>query len=166
MWRRTGIGVATGTTLLVGHPGESEQAHQSLCQFVTEQQVDHLGVFAFSAEDGTPAAEQPDMVPHDLACQRRDELMALQRDVSRARLRRLRGQVIEVLVDGVSEESDFLLQGRHAGQSPGIDGIVVLADAEAQAGQLLRAEVTETGDYDLVARAVGDGCELKCEVSS
>lgn len=146
--------VAIRSTLLVGHPGETDDAHHRLRDFVAEAELDHLGAFAFSPEEDTPAATQGDTVPAALAAERRDELMALQRTISRRRLQRLRGQVLEVMIDGVSDESEMLLTGRHAGQSPGIDGAVILADADGAPGTLLRARVERTSDYDLIARAV------------
>jgi ribosomal protein S12 methylthiotransferase len=139
------------TTMLVGHPGETNAAHQALLTFVRELEIDHLGAFVFSPEQGTPAAEQPDQVPRELGEQRRDELMALQRDISRQRLQGLRGTEVDVLVDGPSDESEFLREGRYFGQSPGIDGVVILADSDASAGALVRARVSDTADYDLVA---------------
>lgn len=146
--------VAIRSTLLVGHPGETDEAHRRLCEFVSEAEIDHLGAFVFSPEEGTSAATQGDAVPAELAAERRDELMARQRTISRRRLQRLRGQVLEVMIDGVSEESELLLTGRHAGQSPGIDGAVILADASGAPGTLVHARVEGTSDYDLVARAV------------
>ncbi|MBK8481516.1 MAG: 30S ribosomal protein S12 methylthiotransferase RimO [Proteobacteria bacterium] len=145
--------VAIRSTLLVGHPGESEEAHRRLCAFVSEAEIDHLGAFVFSPEEDTAAASQSETVPTALATERRDELMTLQRTRSRRRLRRLRGKLLEVMIDGVSEESELLLTGRHAGQSPGIDGTVILADASGAPGTLVRARVEDTSDYDLVARA-------------
>ncbi|MBW2731761.1 MAG: 30S ribosomal protein S12 methylthiotransferase RimO [Deltaproteobacteria bacterium] len=139
------------TTLLVGHPGETHDAHLRLMDFLTEEKIDHVGTFVFSPEESTPAAELPDTVPDNLAEERRDEVMTLQRDIAREKLERLRGRTIEVMIDGVSEESEFLLQGRHAGQSPGIDGNVIVADAEAQPGEIIHALVTDSAEYDLVA---------------
>ena len=139
------------TTLLVGHPGENDRAHQQLVHFVQSGAIDHLGAFVFSPEDDTPAATMEDVVPPELAAQRRDELMALQQTVSAKRLASLHGRTIEVMVDGISDESEFLLKARHAGQSPGIDGLVHLADANAQPGELVQATVTDSDTYDLIA---------------
>jgi ribosomal protein S12 methylthiotransferase len=146
-------GIHLRSTLLCGHPGETDAAHQRLLRFVEQAELDHLGVFPFSAEEGTAAATQDDQVPTELARQRADEVMALQREISRRRLELLRGQRLPVLVDGQSEESEYLLQGRHAGQAPEVDGVVVLTDCEGvQVGELIEAEVTDSSDYDLVAR--------------
>ncbi len=147
-------GIALRTTLICGHPGETAEAHQRLLRFVERAELDHLGVFPFSLEEGTDAAQQPDQVPEETARARADEVMALQREISQKKLGRLVGQELEVLVDGPSEESEFLLQARHAGQAPEIDGVVHLADSGASVGEFVKAEVEQAGDYDLVARAV------------
>lgn len=144
------------TTMLIGHPGETAAGHQALLRFVEEMKIDHLGAFVFSPEDDTPAIDQPDPVPTELAEERRGELLELQQGVSRRRLESLRGEVLEVLIDGTSSESEFLLEGRHAGQSPEIDGHVILADAEGQPGDFVQARVTDTADYDLVAHQLED----------
>ena len=145
-------GVALRTTLICGHPGETAAAHQAMVKFVTEQRLDHLGVFAFSAEAGTESASDPDQVPAELAAERAAELMEVQRHVSRQKLRALVGQHLEVLVDGPSPESELLMEGRHAGQAPEVDGVVVLTDGGGPMGEILDAEVIDAGDYDLVAR--------------
>ncbi|PID38247.1 MAG: 30S ribosomal protein S12 methylthiotransferase RimO [Proteobacteria bacterium] len=147
-------GLWVRTTMLVGHPGETDEAHQALLRFVEELSIDHLGAFVFSPEEGTSSVDQPDEVPEELAEQRRAELLERQQRISRERLAKLRGQTLEVMIDGVSDESEFLLVGRHGGQSPEIDGHVILADAEGQPGELVRAEVRDSADYDLVAHAL------------
>jgi ribosomal protein S12 methylthiotransferase len=144
-------GLWVRTTMLIGHPGETDEGHRELLRFVEELRIDHLGAFVFSPEEGTASVDQPDEVPEELAEERRAELLELQQRVSRERLRELRGQTLEVMIDGVSDESEFLLVGRHAGQSPEIDGHVILADAEGQPGEIVRAEVRDSAEYDLVA---------------
>ncbi|MCC6747667.1 MAG: 30S ribosomal protein S12 methylthiotransferase RimO [Deltaproteobacteria bacterium] len=143
--------VAIRTTLLTGHPGETDAAHARLLAFLEEVELDHVGVFPFSPEEGTPSHDLPDAVPEKVARARAKEVMALQRKISRRRLKRLRDEVLEVMVDGPSEESEFLLQGRHGGQSPEIDGVVILTDGTAQPGEVVRARVIKCSDYDLVA---------------
>ena len=107
-------------------------------RFVDEYAIDHLGAFAFSPEDGTPAADLPDTVPDELAIERVDELMTLQRAVSARRLRELRGSTLEVMVDEVDEDLEYLFRGRYYGQSPGIDGHVTLTDGRANIGTSFR----------------------------
>jgi ribosomal protein S12 methylthiotransferase len=139
------------STFLVGHPGEDEAAFQRLCDFVKATELDRVGVFTFSPEEGTVSATLPETVPAAEAKKRRTALMRLQRGVSKRRQKRLVGREIEVLVEGVSDESEYLLQGRWAGQAPDIDGVVYLADGTAEAGDLVRARVTSYADYDLAA---------------
>jgi len=149
--------IALRSTLLCGHPGETPAAHQALLDFVKETRLDHLGVFPFSAEEGTDAATQPGPVDAPLTRQRAEEVMALQQDISRDKLQRMQGELLEVMVDGPSPESEHLLQGRHAGQAPEVDGVVVLTDGIAAPGELVRARITDSGDYDLVASLDTDG---------
>ncbi len=143
--------VVLRTTFIVGHPGETDEAFERLCEFVEEARLDRVGVFTYSHEVGTTAAMLPHRVPPEIADARRDRLIEIQRKISRSRGEAMVGQEIEVLVDGVSDESDLLLQGRWYGQAPGIDGVVYLADGTARPGDLVRARVTQAADYDLAA---------------
>jgi ribosomal protein S12 methylthiotransferase len=118
-----------------------------------------VGVFNFSREEGTVAALLPKRVPQKEVDARRRELLRIQREISKKKLRALRGQTLEVLVEGPSDESEYLLMGRHEGQAPEIDGQVYLtfsdrADGGAEApppGALVRARVTHSAEYDLAA---------------
>ncbi len=139
------------TTMLVGHPGETEAAFQRLYDFVEEAQIDHLGVFPWSREDGTPSALLPARVDPELAQERQLALMELQEEIRQAKHEALIGEELEVLVEGVSDESEFLLDGRHEGQAPGIDGKVILTDGSAEPGSFVRARVTQVEAHDLVA---------------
>ena len=144
--------LALRTTLLAGHPGETPAAHQAMLRFVNEYQIDHLGVFAFSPEQGADAATQPDQLPAELAAQRVAELMEAQRRVSQRLLARKVGQRLDVLVEGPSQESEYLMEGRHAGQAPEVDGVVYLTDGGGIVGDFLPVEIIDSGDYDLVGR--------------
>jgi ribosomal protein S12 methylthiotransferase len=144
-------GLVLRTTFLVGHPGESDEAFARLEQFVKDCEFDRLGVFTFSKEDGTVAAMLPERVPAKVAKQRRTRLMRLQREISKRKQKALVGSEIEVLVDGVSPESEHLLVGRWYGQAPEIDGVVYLTDGTARPGDLVRARVQKFADYDLAA---------------
>ncbi len=148
-------GVTLRTTFIVGHPGETEDAFKRLCDFVEEAEFDRVGVFNFSVEDGTHSATLDERVPARTMERRRRDLMRLQRKISRRKMKAMVGRELEVLVEGPSAESEFLLVGRHAGQAPEIDGQVFLAlgdDAGTpRAGDLVRARVTKFADYDLSA---------------
>ena len=147
-------GVVLRTSLVVGFPGEDAAAFDKLRRFVEEARFDRLGVFAYSPEEGTDALALPDPVPTDVAEARRDELMELQRDLSRERNESLVGEVLPVLVEGPSEETDLLWQGRTAGQAPEVDGVTYINEGFAPPGTICPVEIVQAGDYDLVGRIV------------
>ena len=144
------------TTFIVGHPGETEEHFQALYDFVEEFRFDRVGVFQYSQEENTRSAKQDEQVPDEIKEERFHRLMQLQQTISRERMEAMVGREIEVLVEGVSEESELLLQARHRGQAPGIDGITYLNEGTdgLNAGDIRRAEVVHHGDYDLVARVL------------
>jgi ribosomal protein S12 methylthiotransferase len=143
------------TTFIVGHPGETDADFDELFRFVEWAEFDHVGVFLYSHEEGTRSGEMDELVSDEVAKARHRRLMSLQRPISRAKLRRRVDTEVEVLVDGVSDESDFLLEGRFWGQAPEVDGKVYLANADAKPGEIRRAVVTDAADYDLVADLLG-----------
>ncbi len=147
------------STFIVGHPGETDEMYESLCRFVETEELDRVGVFTYSREAGTTSALLPHRVPADVAVERRDRLMEIQRGISRRKNQALVGRDLEVLVEGVSDESELLLQGRWYGQAPEIDGSVYLADGSAQPGDLVRARVTDGSDYDLAASLASPAAE-------
>jgi ribosomal protein S12 methylthiotransferase len=154
-------GVTLRTTFIVGHPGETDEAFRRLCDFVREVPLDRVGVFNYSREDGTVAALLPGRIPQKEIDARRRELLRIQRDISKKRLRAMRGREIEVLVEGASDESEYLLMGRHEGQAPEIDGQVYLSLPESAGesaapapGTMVRARVTHTAEYDLAAQII------------
>jgi ribosomal protein S12 methylthiotransferase len=144
-------GVVLRSTFISGHPGETEEMHASLKKFLTDVELDRVGVFPYSIEPGTVSAMLPHRVPQDVADARVAELMALQAEISKKKLETMVGQEIDVLVDGISEETDLLLEGRFYGQAPGIDGVVYLADGTAPFGSIVRARVTQASEHDLAA---------------
>ena len=143
------------TTFIAGHPGETDEAFQRLCDFVREAELDHVGIFNFSREEGTVAALLPNRVPQKEIDARRRELLRIQREVSKKKLRAMRGRTLRVLVEGPSDESEYLLMGRHEGQAPEIDGQVYLSlapdGAPPAAGTFVEARVTHSAEYDLAA---------------
>jgi len=144
-------GLVLRSTFIVGHPGETDEMFERLCRFLEAEELDRVGVFTYSREPGTVSALLPHRVPAEVAVERRERLMEIQRAISRRKNQALVGREIEVLVEGVSDESDLLLQGRWYGQAPEIDGSVYLADGEAQPGEFVRARVTDGADYDVAA---------------
>ena len=139
------------TTFIVGHPGETAEEFDELCAFVADSKFDRAGAFTYSVEPGTTSAMLPHRVDADVMAERQQVLMEIQRKISRERHEAMVGKEIEVLVEGVSSESEYLLEGRWYGQAPGIDGVTYLADGQVPAGSLVRARVTQASDYDLAA---------------
>jgi ribosomal protein S12 methylthiotransferase len=155
--RRCVPDVTLRTTFIVGFPGETGQDFQELEAFVRDTRFDHVGVFTYSHEEGTHAFSVADDVRPSVKRQRRERLMALQREiVSRTQLERV-GQRVRVIVDGPSPDHELVLQGRLQGQAPEIDPVVFLTDCdpgEFSPGSILDAEVVGAREYDLVVRPV------------
>ncbi|HPA96603.1 MAG: 30S ribosomal protein S12 methylthiotransferase RimO [Thermoanaerobaculia bacterium] len=147
-------GIHLRSTFIVGFPGETEEQFAHLLDFVARARFDHLGAFVFSAEEGTPAAALSDPVPKAVARRRYRQLLRAQRPIALASRRALVGRRLPVLVEGTCEESEHLLQGRHQGMAPEIDGRILINDGVAPAGRLALAEITEAHPSDLVARIV------------
>ncbi len=146
---------ALRSTFIVGFPGETEEEFEALIDFVREARFDHLGVFTYSHEDGTAAAELADDVPAADKQLRRERLMALQAGLAAAANDRRVGTTVEVLVEGVHADTEHLLVGRTACQALDVDGQVLINDGQASPGEFVRVELTEAAGYDLVGRVVG-----------
>jgi ribosomal protein S12 methylthiotransferase len=140
------------TTFIVGFPGETDHQFDRLQEFVAEQRFDRVGVFTYSQEEGTRAARFDDDVPEAVKQERRNRLMAMQQEISADKLAELVGTEVDVLVEGVSDETELLLQGRTKGQAPEVDGVTYINEGQAATGSIVRAEIVQAGDYDLVAR--------------
>lgn len=144
------------TSVIVGFPGETEEDFELLLQGIKECRFNHLGVFKYSDEEGTPAVRLKDKVPQEVIDQRFEMIYEAQREIARELNQEYVGKTIEVLVEGVHEETDLLLQGRHAGQAPDIDGRVIINDGLAKPGDIVQVKVTDVMDYDLVGGIVND----------
>lgn len=142
------------TSLIVGFPGETDDQFSELLQFVETAEFDRLGVFTFSPEEGTPAAAMPDQVPLKIMEKRKTAIMKAQKKISRRKLMKLKGTVQKVMVDGLSRESDLLLEGRTQGQAPDIDGVVYITEGTAQPGDIVSVRIEKVHDYDLVGPMV------------
>jgi ribosomal protein S12 methylthiotransferase len=143
--------VVLRTTFIVGHPGETDVEFDELCGFVRESRFDRAGAFTFSIEPGTVSALLPRRVDPDVCAERQQTLMEIQRQISRERHEAMVGKELDVLVEGVSSEHEYLMEGRWYGQAPGIDGVTYLSDRQVAPGSLVRARVTQGSDYDLAA---------------
>jgi ribosomal protein S12 methylthiotransferase len=147
-------GVALRTSMIVGFPGETEGDFKALLDFVAAAEFDHLGVFLYSNEETSGSYALPNGVAARAARARQRKLLAMQRKISRRRLRGMVGRSFPVLVEGRSEETDLLFRGRLETQAPEIDGQVYINSfdgIEPQPGDFRWATVTSGGDYDLVA---------------
>jgi len=143
------------TTFIVGFPGETEAHFEDLCAFVTRHQFDHVGVFAFSPEEGTPAATLPDPVPPKVKKQRRDRLMALQQEIARTRNAQEVGKVVTVLLEQENPETGEFI-GRSPRFAPEVDGVVYLRDPQGlgHLEEMVSACITGANDYDLFGEIV------------
>jgi ribosomal protein S12 methylthiotransferase len=138
------------TAFIVGHPGETDADFGELADFVKWAEFDHVGVFKYSDEETAQSHAQDAKVQARTIANRWRRLMSLQRGIARARNKALVGRELDVLVEGPSEEHDFVMSGRHAGQAPEIDGRVYLSSGEVRTGEMRRVRVTQASDYDLV----------------
>ncbi len=152
--------IALRTTFIVGFPGETDEDFEELMQFVRDVEFDRVGVFTYSDEEGTHGYELDDKVPARVMRTRRAKLMREQAKISQRRHRALLGKRFRALLEGVSEESELLLQARLESQAPEVDGHILINDVpegfKAQPGDFIEVEITEAHEYDLVARVVGD----------
>jgi len=144
-------GIALRTSLIVGFPGETEADFRALLGFVERAGLDHVGVFAFSAEPGTRASRLTGQVDAETKEGRRRELMELQREISANRLRRWIGEAVPVLVEGPHPETELLLSGRLPTQAPEVDGTVIITSGPGCPGEIVPARIIDTHDYDLEA---------------
>jgi ribosomal protein S12 methylthiotransferase len=142
------------TTFITGFPGETDADFEALCQWVKEVEFDRVGVFSYSQEEDTEAATMPDQVEEHVREERRDALMEIQQEISAKKARGMIGKRLRVLVDGVSEEHEFVYEGRHYGQAPDIDGVVFLSYEDggepARPGEFVEVEISDSAEYDLV----------------
>ncbi len=142
---------AIRTTLMVGFPGETDRDVAEMINFLREWRLDHVGLFRYADEEGSPAFLFSDKVADEVKEERFGRVMELQAEISQARLKRYVGRTELVLVEGVSSETDLLLEGRTRFQAPDIDGCVYITSGTADPGALVRARITEAHPYDLVA---------------
>lgn len=145
--------VVLRTAFIVGHPGETEQDFDELCRFVEWAQFDRVGVFTYSDESSAASSQQDAKIDPAVAAERARQLMAVQQAISRRSNQRLIGREIEVLVEGPSEESELVMQGRWYGQAPEIDGNVYVSGGPVYPGRIYSCRVIEALDYDLMVDA-------------
>ncbi len=146
-------GMHIRTTFIVGFPGETDEDYEELADFIEDAKFDRLGVFAYSREENTPAAEMPDQIDEEIKEARRDDIMALQREISLAGNLAKVGGTFKVLVDEHCEDGTYI--GRTEYDAPEIDdGVIFTSDEELQPGTFVNVEITDAFDYDLTGKAV------------
>lgn len=150
--------IALRTTFVVGFPGETEEDFNELMQFVRDVEFDRVGVFTYSDEEGTHGFALDGKVPVKTMRSRRAKLMREQKQISKRKNRALIGRQFRALLEGVSEESDLLLQARLESQAPEVDGHILINDVpdgfSARPGDFINLEITEAHEYDLIARVI------------
>ena len=142
------------TSFIVGFPGETLEQYEKLLAFVQEGHFERVGVFRYSREEGTPAAEMPDQVLARIKKSRLNKLMRAQARVSFNKNRELIGTTETVLVEGYSEETELLLKGRSARQAPDVDGQYLITAGQAEVGEMVRLKITDSSEYDLIGEIV------------
>jgi len=154
--RRAIPGLTLRTSFIVGFPGETEKEFEELCDFVREAQFDWMGTFSYSDQEGADAYGLDEKLSGREIERRRKHLMGIQRQISKKKKKALVGQEFDLLLEGTSEETDLLMEGRTSMHAPEIDGKVFVndfpAETEPQPGEFYRCQITEAHDYDLVAK--------------
>ncbi len=142
--------IALRTTLISGFPGETQEDHRILMDFVEQSRFEKLGVFPYSREDGTPAAQFPDQIDQETKEARRDEIMTLQQRISAEHLRSVTGKTLDVMIEGrLPEEGCYV--GRSYMDAPDIDGYVFIeTDKHHESGVIIKVQITGSSEYDLV----------------
>lgn len=138
------------TTLITGFPGETQEQHEELMDFVDEMEFDRLGVFTYSPEEGTPAASMPDQIEESIKEDRRAELMELQQEIAFEQAENMIGKEVLVMIEGkVADENAYV--GRTYKDAPNVDGLIfVNTDAELMSGDFAKVKVTGACEYDLI----------------
>ena len=151
--------IALRTTMIAGFPGETEEDHEEVMRFVDEMEFERLGVFAYSAEEDTPAAAFPDQIDQEVKEERRDEIMELQQEIAFEKSESMVGRVLDVMIEGkVADEPAYV--GRTYMDAPGVDGYIFVNTGEAMmSGDFVRVKVTGSSDYDLIGEVYNESAE-------
>lgn len=142
------------TSVIVGFPGETQENFEELRDFLEEFQFDYVGVFKYSREEDTKAYDMDNQVPEEIKEERWVELTNLQSKIAETKNRVMLGQTVEVMIDGVSTESEYLLEGRTKGQALEIDGKVLTNDGTAKSGEIVKVKLEQNFDYDFIGPIV------------
>ena len=151
--------IAIRTSLIAGFPGETQEEHEALMAFLDEQELDRVGVFTYSREDGTPAATFENQIDEETAEQWRYEIMELQQEISLDKNETFVGKIMQVIIEGYSSDDDVYV-GRTYRDAPGVDGLVfVNCDYELMSGQIVDVRINEVGPYDMIGGIVDESAE-------
>ena len=143
------------STFIVGFPGETDAQYQTLRQFIEKQRFEQVGIFTYSREEGTPAAEMGGQLPEAVIEERYHDLMSVQSKISEEINRSLEGRVMDVLVEGRGEERENIAYGRSWREAPEVDGqIYIEGDTESQPGDIVRVRILQGFAYDIVGERV------------
>lgn len=142
------------TSVIVGFPGETQENFEELRDFLEEFQFDYVGVFKYSREEDTKAYDMDNQVPEEIKEERWVELTNFQSKIAENKNRAMLGQTVEVMIDGVSTESEYLLEGRTKGQALEIDGKVLTNDGTAKPGEIVKVKLEQNFDYDFIGPIV------------
>lgn len=144
--------IALRTTLITGFPGETEEDHQDMLEFVDEMEFDRLGVFTYSPEEDTPAATMPDQIPEEIKDARRDAVMELQQEVSADKSQEMIGKTIDCMIEGRIQEDDTYV-ARSYKDAPNVDGYVFInTDASLMSGDIVPVYIEGATEYDLIGK--------------
>lgn len=146
--------VTIRTTIIVGFPGETEKEFNALVDFVQKMKFEHLGVFAFSPEKGTKAAQLTSDIPEEIKEERRRILYDVQTEISQSRLNKYKEKTLSVIVDEVHKDPSHFIVGRTPWQAPDVDGCVVITDGNANIGDFVRVQIYDAQEYDLIGKIV------------
>lgn len=142
------------TQFIVGFPGETQEQFEELLKFISDQQFDRVGCFQYSPEENTPGGKMSGQIDDETKQKRYEAVMEVQQNISREKHQAFVGRTVQVLVEGYSEETDLLLQGRTSQQAPEIDGVVLINDGQAKVGDMVQVLITESMEYDLIGEIV------------
>ena len=146
--------IALRTTLITGFPGETDKDHEEVMQFIDECEFDRLGVFTYSREEDTVAAQMPDQIDEEIKEKYRDELMQLQQEISADRSAAMIGRIVRVMIEGFIPEDNTYV-GRSYKDAPNVDGLVfVECDRELMSGDFIDVKITGSTEYDLIGTIV------------
>ncbi len=151
--------VALRSSFIVGFPGETEADFQELLDFLEEIRFDHVGVFPYSQEEGSSAAELPDQIPEEVKEERLQRAMLLQQRITQEKNQARVGEVLEVLIDGPSPETDLVLTARSEYQAPEVDGVIYIGNRWLPQGTLAKVRIIEGHTYDLVGEVIDESGE-------